>query len=93
MIALKRAYDPVSSRDGTRLLVERLWPRGISKARLEAHAWLKEALRQYLLPRLRPRAASRPAPPHRRGDRRGDTRHGALGATPRVRTASSCATE
>ena len=42
MIALKRAYDPVSSSDGTRFLVERLWPRGISKAKLRAHAWLKE---------------------------------------------------
>ena len=42
MIALKRAYDPVSSSDGTRFLVERLWPCGISKAKLRAHAWLKE---------------------------------------------------
>ena len=32
MITLKRAYDPVSRIDGTRFLVERLWPRGISKA-------------------------------------------------------------
>ena len=43
MIALKRAYDPVSGTDGTRFLVERLWPRGIPKARLKVHAWLKEA--------------------------------------------------
>lgn len=43
MIALKRAYDPASGRDGTRFLVERLWPRGIAKARLRTHAWLKEA--------------------------------------------------
>lgn len=42
MIALKRAYDPVSTSDGTRFLVERLWPRGISKAKLRTHAWLKE---------------------------------------------------
>ena len=34
MIALKRAYDSVSRTDGTRFLVERLWPRGISKAKL-----------------------------------------------------------
>jgi uncharacterized protein YeaO (DUF488 family) len=39
---LKRPYDTVSSSDGTRFLVERLWPRGISKAKLKAHAWLKE---------------------------------------------------
>ena len=42
MIALKRAYDPVSKSDGTRLLVERLWPRGVSKAKLRVDSWLKE---------------------------------------------------
>ena len=43
MVTLKRAYDPVSRTDGTRFLVERLWPRGVSKAALHADAWLKEA--------------------------------------------------
>jgi len=38
MITLKRAYDPVSDTDGTRLLVERLWPRGVSKAKLRVDA-------------------------------------------------------
>jgi uncharacterized protein YeaO (DUF488 family) len=42
MITLKRAYDPVSHADGTRFLVERLWPRGLSKAKLRVDAWLKE---------------------------------------------------
>jgi uncharacterized protein YeaO (DUF488 family) len=42
MIALKRAYDPVSSTDGVRFLVERLWPRGVSKARLRVDEWLKD---------------------------------------------------
>jgi uncharacterized protein YeaO (DUF488 family) len=42
MIMLKRAYDAVSRTDGTRFLVERLWPRGISKAALQVDAWLKE---------------------------------------------------
>jgi uncharacterized protein YeaO (DUF488 family) len=42
MIVLKRAYDPVSRTDGTRLLVERLWPRGVLKAKLRLDAWLKE---------------------------------------------------
>ena len=42
MIMLKRAYDAVSRTDGTRFLVERLWPRGISKAALRVDAWLKE---------------------------------------------------
>lgn len=42
MYTVKRAYDPALRSDGTRLLVERLWPRGISKARLRVDAWLKE---------------------------------------------------
>ena len=42
MLKVKRAYDPASRRDGTRLLVERLWPRGLSKARLQVSAWLKD---------------------------------------------------
>jgi uncharacterized protein YeaO (DUF488 family) len=42
MITLKRAYDAVSRTDGTRFLVERLWPRGISKATLRLDTWLKE---------------------------------------------------
>ena len=41
-IALKRAYDPASPADGRRVLVERLWPRGVRKADLKADAWLKE---------------------------------------------------
>ena len=43
MIKQKRVYEPVSRTDGTRFLVERLWPRGLSKERLRATAWLKEA--------------------------------------------------
>jgi uncharacterized protein YeaO (DUF488 family) len=42
MFELKRVYDPVSRTDGTRFLVERLWPRGIAKDRLHLTAWLKE---------------------------------------------------
>ena len=43
MLTLKRAYEPASRSDGTRLLVERLWPRGLSKAALRVDAWLKDA--------------------------------------------------
>jgi uncharacterized protein YeaO (DUF488 family) len=43
MIKLKRAYDPVSRTDGRRLLVERLWPRGVSKTKLRVDGWLKDA--------------------------------------------------
>lgn len=42
MIKLKRAYDPISRTDGRRFLVERLWPRGLTKAKLHVDAWLKE---------------------------------------------------
>ena len=42
MVRLKRAYDAMSRTDGTRFLVERLWPRGVSKATLQLDAWLKE---------------------------------------------------
>jgi uncharacterized protein YeaO (DUF488 family) len=42
MLKLKRAYDPASKTDGTRVLVERLWPRGLSKAKLRVDSWLKD---------------------------------------------------
>jgi uncharacterized protein YeaO (DUF488 family) len=42
MITLKRVYDPVSRADGTRFLVERLWPRGLAKAKVHVDAWLKD---------------------------------------------------
>ena len=42
MLKLKRAYEPVTRADGTRLLVERLWPRGLSKTKLHVDAWLKD---------------------------------------------------
>ena len=43
MISVKRAYEPVAASDGTRLLVERLWPRGLTKEKLHVAEWLKEA--------------------------------------------------
>jgi uncharacterized protein YeaO (DUF488 family) len=42
MIRLKRAYEPPAAADGHRVLVERLWPRGVSKARLRLDEWAKE---------------------------------------------------
>jgi uncharacterized protein YeaO (DUF488 family) len=42
MIMLKRAYEPVAREDGTRFLVERLWPRGVRKDALRLDAWLKD---------------------------------------------------
>ena len=42
MIRLKRVYDPPTLSDGKRILVERLWPRGMKKEALAADAWMKE---------------------------------------------------
>lgn len=42
MIKLKRVYDTPDSEDGYRVLVERLWPRGISKERAKLNLWLKD---------------------------------------------------
>ena len=41
-VALKRVYEAPSASDGTRVLVERLWPRGLSKERAHVDVWLKE---------------------------------------------------
>jgi uncharacterized protein YeaO (DUF488 family) len=42
MIKLKRAYDEPSRRDGERILVERLWPRGLNKHRAQLDLWLRD---------------------------------------------------
>jgi len=51
-VAIKRVYDPPARGDGQRVLVDRVWPRGISKEELKDALWLKEvapttALRQW----------------------------------------------
>jgi uncharacterized protein YeaO (DUF488 family) len=42
MIRLKRAYEQSSRNDGFRILVERLWPRGVTKAKAALDLWLKD---------------------------------------------------
>ncbi|HEX6575226.1 MAG TPA: DUF488 family protein [Gemmatimonadaceae bacterium] len=42
MIAIKRAYEAARPSDGYRVLVDRLWPRGVSKASAHLDAWAKE---------------------------------------------------
>jgi uncharacterized protein YeaO (DUF488 family) len=42
MIKLKRAYEKPSRDDGLRILMERLWPRGLTKVRAAVDLWLKE---------------------------------------------------
>lgn len=39
---LKRVYEPASSNDGVRVLVDRLWPRGVSKETAQLDEWAKE---------------------------------------------------
>jgi uncharacterized protein YeaO (DUF488 family) len=51
-LRVKRAYEPAAADDGTRLLVDRLWPRGLSRDKAEVSDWLKDiapstALRQW----------------------------------------------
>ena len=41
-IHLKRAYAPASDDDGIRLLVDRVWPRGVSRQKIAIEAWLKD---------------------------------------------------
>ncbi|MFJ5863231.1 DUF488 domain-containing protein [Streptomyces parvus] len=41
-VRVRRAYDPVGDADGTRVLVDRLWPRGVSKERAAIDVWLKD---------------------------------------------------
>jgi uncharacterized protein YeaO (DUF488 family) len=41
-ISIKRAYDPANDADGCRVLVDRLWPRGVSKASAHLESWPKD---------------------------------------------------
>jgi len=52
MIKIKRVTDPVDDTDGHRILVDRLWPRGMKKSSLQMEQWMKDvapsnALRQW----------------------------------------------
>ena len=40
-IAIKRVYEPYEESDGYRVLVDRLWPRGLTKARVHYDEWAK----------------------------------------------------
>jgi uncharacterized protein YeaO (DUF488 family) len=41
-VKLKRAYEPSADEDGIRILIDRLWPRGISKKNAALDQWMKE---------------------------------------------------
>jgi uncharacterized protein YeaO (DUF488 family) len=42
VIRIKRAYEPPSPEDGERVLVDRIWPRGMSKERLQVGVWMRD---------------------------------------------------
>jgi uncharacterized protein YeaO (DUF488 family) len=42
MIKIKRAYQPPEKSDGFRILIDRLWPRGVSKEKVKLDLWLKD---------------------------------------------------
>ena len=50
-LALKRVYAPASPEDGRRVLVERLWPRGLRKEEAGVDLWLKEVAPSHALRR------------------------------------------
>jgi uncharacterized protein YeaO (DUF488 family) len=57
VIRIKRTYEPPARGDGQRILVERLWPRGIKKQALAAEVWMKDvapstALRKWFAHRV-----------------------------------------
>lgn len=41
-VRIKRAYDPAESSDGYRILIDRLWPRGVSRERVRLDEWARE---------------------------------------------------
>lgn len=41
-VQVKRVYEPAVPQDGVRVLVDRLWPRGLTKEQVKADLWLKE---------------------------------------------------
>ena len=41
-VSVKRVYDPAASSDGTRVLVDRLWPRGLTKEAAAVKLWLRD---------------------------------------------------
>ncbi len=42
MVSSKRVYEPYASSDGFRVLIDRLWPRGLSKAKAHVDLWAKD---------------------------------------------------
>ena len=58
-IQIKRVYEPAAKADGFRVLVDRLWPRGVSKDKAAIDLWLKEVAPSHELRKWFGHAASR----------------------------------
>lgn len=54
-VQIKRVYEPAARSDGFRVLVDRLWPRGISKQRAALDLWMKHRPLDRASPLVRPR--------------------------------------
>ena len=52
LLRIKRVYDPPDDDDGTRILVDRLWPRGVARERAQIGLWLKDIAPSNTLRRL-----------------------------------------
>jgi uncharacterized protein YeaO (DUF488 family) len=50
-VRIKRVYQPPDAEDGVRVLVDRLWPRGLSRERAQIDLWLKEVAPSHALRR------------------------------------------
>jgi uncharacterized protein YeaO (DUF488 family) len=50
-VRIKRIYQPPDTQDGVRVLVDRLWPRGLSRVRAQIELWLKEIAPSHALRR------------------------------------------
>ncbi|MFQ5714327.1 MAG: DUF488 domain-containing protein, partial [Candidatus Scalinduaceae bacterium] len=42
MLKIKRVYDGIDANDGQRILIDRLWPRGLSKEKVRIDLWIRE---------------------------------------------------
>src|SRR5262249_50153893 len=62
---IKRVYEPAADEDGCRVLVDRLWPRGLSKDKAHVDLWLKDVAPS---DELRKQLHSDPRPPEDRWD-------------------------
>ena len=51
-VKIKRVYERPEKEDGTRILVDRLWPRGLTKAKASVDLWLKDVAAQHGTPEV-----------------------------------------